>query len=365
MAQQFLGKHPFIRRVVERIVMISVSWTTLLILFFTTLFTIGGFFAFMALGAEYEEDAPTYSTVYGAGYEQLLSIKVTGMIVGSDDDSAAGYGSGYTSGYTVKDKLLAAAEDDTISGVILEVNSPGGTIYGARAIADGVTTYQEKSGKPVYTYVEGQAASGGYWAAAATDKIIADYGSDVGSIGIIMGPFQYYDKLLAEDGGLLSGGVITQNGIENTYISAGTSKDAGSPYRRLTPQELNILQTSVNNEYDGFVSYVSKHRDIPEATIRSTIGAMAYDNKTALAYKLIDHTGSRDAAYAALAKAAGVEDDYQVIREDEPFSFWDVAMSAVTIKPRKQAAKPDLCSLTRASLAYHGDASLLCKPTSD
>jgi protease-4 len=187
-----LDNYPFFKRILERVAMIFVSWTAVVICLFVTFFTLGGFFAFMALGAE-EEEMAGYSTVFGSGYNTLLSIQVSGMIIGSEQDSAGGFSADYTSGYSVKEKLLAAAEDDTISGVVLEVNSPGGTIYGARAIADGVTGYKEKTGKPVYTYVEGQAASGGYWAAAATDEIIADYGSDIGSIGVIMGPFQYYD----------------------------------------------------------------------------------------------------------------------------------------------------------------------------
>jgi protease-4 len=358
MAKTASDADTFIISLLKRVATIAVSWTTIVVCLLTTLFVTGGI---MAIGASTEPTA-SYSTVYGTGYNTLLSIKVNGMIVGSEEDSAAGFSPEYTAGYTVKERIMAAVDDDTISGIILEINSPGGTIYGSRAIADGITGYQEKTGKPVYAYVEGQAASGAYWAAAATDKIIADYGSDTGSVGVIMGPFQYYDTVIAEDGGLLNGGVITQNGIESRYITAGTSKDAGSPYRRLTTQELAMLQQSVNNEYDGFVAYVSKHRDIPAATLRDTIGAMSYDNKTALAYNLIDHIGSRESAYDALAKEAGVQDDYQVIREDPPFSFWDAALQAVNLKPRQQASEVNLCNLTRSSLAYHGDAGALCNP---
>jgi len=172
-------------------------------------------------------------------------------------------------------------------------------------IADGVEYYRSQTHKPIYAHISGTGASGAYWAAASTDKILVDYGSDVGSIGVIMGPFQYYNTVLSEDSGLLGSGVVTQNGIESVTITAGKSKDVGNPYRKLTSDEIAALQKQVNNEYDDFVSYVSKRRGIDEATIRNQIGAMAYDQRTALAYHLSDATMNRQDAYDTLAKAAG------------------------------------------------------------
>jgi protease-4 len=334
-------------------------WNLVMVLLF------GGFIGLAILafagGDQTAKDMGDYKYVFGNGTQRLLSIKVTGTIVGTDADSGSIFGmSDQTSGYDVKKKLVEASNDSSLYGVILEINSPGGTIYGARAIADGVKYYQNKTKQPVYTYVEGMAASGGYWAAASTDKIIADYGSDVGSIGIIMGPFQYYDKPLAEDGGLLGGGIITQNGIQNTYITAGKSKDIGNPYRRMTDDELKLMQQGVNNEYDNFVSYVSERRDIPEATIRNQIGALPYDNKTALQYKLIDQTASREGAYEALAEEAGIQSDFAVVREESAVSFFNDLLSAITRQPKKEAKGVDTCALTRGLLAYHGDVAALC-----
>jgi protease IV len=357
MTNSFFTKHPFFKALIKRVITIGVSWVTVVACLIITFMAFG---IFLFSSADTEADS-SYTYASGDGYNQLLSIKVNGAITGASDSTGTGlFSDGSTSGYDVKDQLYAAAEDDTIHGVILEVNSPGGTIYGSRAIADGVKYYQQKTGNPVYTYVEGMAASGGYWAASATDKIIADYGSDIGSIGVIMGPFQYYNKVLSEDGGLLYGGVVTQNGIESTYITAGKSKDAGNPYRKLTAEELASLQKAVNNEYDDFVAYVSKERGIPADTIRGTIGALAYDNKTALQYKLIDQIGSRQTAYDELAKEAGIEDDYQIVEEEWIPSFIESLLAATIRKPQPKASA-NLCDMTRSTLVYHGDVSLLCK----
>lgn len=350
----------------ERVAIISISWVTVTICVIVTIFVLSIGLAIVAAGIV--GDDTTYDTEYTtvAGDEwsgnYLLSIPVTGTIAGSQSGSGSfldPLADSYTSGYTVKEQLKAATLDETIQGVVLEINSPGGTIYGARAIADGVEYYKKETGKPVYAFIEGQAASGGYWAAASATKIIADFGSDVGSIGVIMGPFQYYNKVTAQDGGLLGGGVVTQNGIESTYISAGTSKDVGNPYRKLTDQELATLQKSVNNEYDSFVQYVSRARVIPAETIRGSIGAMSYDNKTAQELKLIDLTGSRDAAYDALAKEAGVEDDFQVIQETAIPGFLESMLSAIHKQPERQAFNP--CSITKGIMVYHGDVASLCR----
>lgn len=359
MLDSFFGDHPFTKKVISRMIMIIVTWFTIALCLGGTVFILGAMFG----GAPEEDLETTYNVVYGDGQNELLSIPVNGTIVGTQDElDSLGFfdDSNQTAGYNVKQQLYAAADDDLIKGVVLEFNSPGGTIYGSRAIADGVKYYKEKTKKPVYAYVGGMAASGAYWAAASTDKIMADFGSDVGSIGVVMGPFEYYNTPLAQDDGLLGGGIVTQKGIESTTISAGKSKDFGNPYRKLTAEEVAALQKSVNNEYDSFVQYVSKQRNIPEATLRNTIGAMAYDNKTAQEYKLIDQTANRNDTYQALAKAADIEDDFYVVREEPAPSFVESLLTSALRKPEKQVKIGDACALTRVTLAYHGDVAAFC-----
>lgn len=363
MQKPFSIRHPFWADLIKRIITIVVSWNVIIVCATVTFFAGLTFFFLMLIAAgsaETTSQNSDYRHVYGSGGHKLLSIKVDGLIVGSETEAGGGiFSAGYVSGYDVKKKLIQAAEDKDIHGVVLEVNSPGGTIYGSRAIADGVAFYREKTDNPVYSHIQGSGASGGYWIAASADKVTADFGSDVGSIGVIMGPFQYYNKVMAEDGGLLSGGIVTQNGIENTYITAGTSKDVGNPYRKLTEAEVTSLQKSINNEYDNFVRYVSEQRNIPEETIRTKIGAMIYDNKTALELKLIDQSASREDVYHELAEKVGIEDDFQVVREYSMPGFLRALAGAITNNQPKQAAF-DACSLTRTKLAYHGNVASLC-----
>lgn len=377
----FFTRHPYYKNLIKFAGYIVVGYNTLVICMFLPMFAFMVMMMAMAAafsgGESASSDVPTsYSSVYGNGANQLLSIKVNGIIMGQNDEETSWFNSlsGATYGYDVKDQLIAAADDDSIKGVILEIDSPGGTIYGSHAIADGVKYYREQTKRPVYAHVSGMGASGAYWAAVSTDKILADYGSDVGSVGVIMGPFEYYDKVVATDGGLLGGGVVTQNGVQHFNITAGKSKDAGDPYRKLTNEELAIFQGQVNNEYDNFVAYVSERRNIPVETIKGQIGALTYDNKTAINLKLIDGTANRDDAYDELAKAAKVEDDYSIVRESSASGFWSSVFSSVTslFQPKAQAPANNataataafntkVCGITKSTMAYYGDVAALCQ----
>ena len=355
----------FVIELLKRAARVVVTWNVVMACLFGTLLVFGLFGALLFSGSGESESSMSYEYIYGKGRNEFLSIPITGVIVGSNNgDSLSGLfsDSSQTYGYDIKQQLYDAVDDPAIQGVILEIDSPGGTIYGAHAIADGVKYYREQTKKPVFAHVEGSGASGAYWAAVSTDKIYADYGSDTGSIGVIMGPFEYYDKVTEINGGLLGGGVVTQNGIESVTLTAGKSKDIGNPYRKLTDAEIASLQQTVNNEYDGFVQYVSQRRNIPDATIRDQIGAMVYDSKTAKELKLVDEVGSRQDAYDALAKAAKVEKgDYTIIRQYTDPGFVGSLLGAIKRGGQPKAQETvDLCKLTRSSLAYHGDVTSWC-----
>jgi len=292
---------------------------------------------------------------------RLLSIPISGVIYADQtlDGVSGGLfgGSSGTYGYQIKEQLREAAADENIDGIILEINSPGGTINGSQAIADGVQEYKDKAKKPVYVHISGLAASGGYFAAARADEIIADQGSLTGSIGVISGPFKYYDKVLAEGDGILGGSVVTQNGVEASYITAGGGKDVGNPYRRMTVEEIKNLQDGVNFEYENFVKIVSEARGISLSEVRNTIKAHIYDNGKATELKLIDQVGSREFAYDALAKKAGVEANYQVVRQVNQLSFLDAFFGIITgtNRPSAEAQKQTQESVvSQASGFYPG-----------
>jgi protease-4 len=246
---------------------------------------------------------------------KLLLVPISGAILGDSSGDGGLFAPSGTYGYEIQDALDKAAERRDIDGIILEMDTPGGTIFGSRAISEGVRRYQEATGKPVIAYVRSISASGGMYAMAGADRIVADHGTLIGSIGVIFGPFSFYDGVVATDGGLLGGGVETKGGITVEYITAGRSKDIGNPYRKMTDEERKVLQQGVDNAYTEFVTTVATGRDLEPDVITGDLGALIYDERTAQEKGLIDEIGDRDAAYGAAAEAAKLSNgDYQVIR---------------------------------------------------
>lgn len=325
----------------------------------------GGFLLLSSLGEQTSvsgiDDKYEYRLLAGEqeNEDQILVIKIVGPIYADADLDGAGglFGVSGTFGYEIKSQLYNAAEEESVKGIILEINSPGGTINGSAAISDGVEYYREKTGKPVIAWISGMGASGSYWAAASADEIIVDTGSIVGSIGVIFGPLKYYDGVVSE-GGLLEGEVVTVNGIETTYFTAGEGKDFGNPYRDATEAEKDIIQASVNNEYAKFVQYVSERRDIAQSKIREQIGAHVYGVDQALDLKLIDSVGTRQDSYTRVAELAGVS-DYKVVERYLDLGFFDAlfgaALNDVSPATAQGASLENTCYFCNRAVALHGN----------
>lgn len=362
------GKLAFTTFNISSIATLTITfWTT--IAFFSSIVLLIILVAVASTGDAAEDKAGrVYSTIYGddLATHKILSIPIRGPIEGSIADY------GYTAifadptiayGYDLKQELIDAADSGEYQAVVLEINSPGGTVYGAKAISDGIVYFKEKTKGPVFASIQGMAASGGYWAAASTDKIYADTGTGAGSIGVIFGPFTYFDKLVG------AGGYLTENGIEETYLTAGEGKDAGNPFRRLSDKEKSVYQESVNDLYDIFVQHVSRARDIPREKIVAEIGAHYYGEDQALERKLIDAIATPQEVYAALAKEADISSDYQIVSSHtDPTglsSLFGVTLPWQQKKVERPTRNPETVQACTGSisvpLAYFGNPAAACK----
>lgn len=270
--------------------------------------------------------------------QRILSVRIDGIILDEPTQSnpLMFFEEGITYGVEVKKTLERAANDPKIKAVFLEINSPGGTVTGSRAISDGIEYYRAKTKKPIYAHIGTQGLSGGYWSAAATDYITADKGTLVGSIGVILGPFKRYKDIVSEGGGF-SGTVQTLEPIETFFFTAGEYKDTGSPYRAMADEEKKHWQSLVNESYAMFTRHVAGHRNIAADSLVKNVKAFPYDSKQALDFKLIDAIGSRDYSLNQLEKKAGLKNnDYQLIQEKKKYSGLNQLFSVVSNigKPR-------------------------------
>lgn len=288
----------------------------------------------------------------------VLVVDVEGPIL-LDGGGSTPFGGTATGGEQIRDPLIDAAADLRVEAVVVSFNTPGGSVGGSAAIAAGIEAVQA-AGKPVIAHVESISASGGMWSMAPADRIIANEGSLVGSIGVIFGPLSYFDDVIALDGGLLGGGVETRGGIDQFFITAGNSKDIGNPYRELTADERASLQGIVDRLYGDFVTHVAEHRPVSEADIRKDLGALLFDPQAALENGLIDEIGTRHEAWNEAAVQAGLG-SYDVRRVTRQVGL----IEAILFGASSDAPEADLSSLCGPSpqaLAFQGDLQALCQP---
>lgn len=265
------------------------------------------------------------TTVWGSGTDSLRAFNVSGAIMSDATDGAVLAAGTY--GNEVAKQLDELTADDA-AGVVLLVNTPGGSIGGSRAISDAVERYQERTDNKVLAYVTSMSASGGVYATATADEIISDYGALVGSIGVIYGPFAQYTDVVATSGNLFESGVTTTGGITEEYLTAGTAKDFGNPYRPMTDEERAHFTRGLDIEYDNFVSHVATNRDIPAETIVNELGAYLFDPETAKEQGLIDDIMGKDAFFRYAAESAGLDPENTRVEAVRMPSAWESLLGA-------------------------------------
>jgi len=196
-----------------------------------------------------------------------------------------------------------------VKGVLLHVNTPGGTATDSSAIYNLLTEYKEKYKVPIYAFVEGMCASGGMYISAAAEKIYSTENSVIGSVGVRIGPaFNFSDAM-------------EKMGIQSVTITSGKNKDSLNPFRPWKPGEDDAIRAVVASEYVTFVNVVTENRkNLSKEALINEYGANIFAAEKAEKLGYIDNgDASYKQALAALAIAAGIteEDKYQVF-EIEP-----------------------------------------------
>jgi protease-4 len=193
-------------------------------------------------------------------------------------------------------------EDDDVKAVVLRVDSPGGAVVPAQEIYDKIKKIKEK--KKVVTSMGSVAASGGYYIACASDKIVANPGTITGSIGVII-QFPQVKELLKKIG------------LKSTVIKRGKYKDVGSPSREISQDEINLLQGLVDDIYNQFVEAVSFSRKIPKKKVEEIADGRIISGRQALELGLVDYLGTMEYSIDLAARLSGIEGKPQVIYPKE------------------------------------------------
>ena len=190
-------------------------------------------------------------------------------------------------------EIETAQKDTKIKGVLLNINSPGGSVPPSIEIAYAIRALKEH--KPVVVYASGIMASGSYYSAIYANRIIANPGSIVGSIGVIM------ESANIEE-------LMKTIGIETQIVKQGTYKEAGTPTRKWTAEERAELETLTKDTYDLFVKDVAEARGLQISDSKSYADAHIFSAKRAKEVGLIDDVGVKGQAKAEVEKLAKVTD---------------------------------------------------------
>jgi protease IV len=242
---------------------------------------------------------------------QIYIIPVRGEIVLYDSGSL--FGGGAYADQIVKEIELAN-EDPFITAIILDINSPGGSVVATREIATAI----ENSEKPVVAWIREVAASGGYWISASSDAIVADPASMTGSIGVV-GSYLEYSELLDD------------YGIKYEQLTSGKYKDTGTPFREITSEEKAMLQSKIDKLNIMFVQHVSDKRNLTPAQVSRIKTAEFFLGTEAKQLGLVDVLGSRAEAIT-FAEALAEVDNSNVIEYSEDTSVIDNLLSSFSMQ---------------------------------
>lgn len=227
------------------------------------------------------------------GSDQIALVRIEGVIVDADEPV---------------EQLRTFAENPAIKAILIRIDSPGGAVVPSQEIYDEVRKIRAEGRQKIVVSMGSVAASGGYYIASASDRIIANPGTLTGSIGVIM-----------EVPNLE--GLMKKIGVESTVIKSGAHKDLISPFRKPGEGERLILQRVMDDVHDQFIQAVVDGRGLEKAAVTALADGQVFTGRQAKENGLIDALGSFEDAILETGKLAGIVGRPSVVEPKRRFSF--------------------------------------------
>jgi len=205
-------------------------------------------------------------------------------------------------------ELKRFSENPSVKAIVLRIDSPGGGVVPSQEIHDAVKRIRSKNNKAVIASMGSVAASGGYYIAAATDRIVANPGTLTGSIGVIM------ETANVE-------GLLQKIGVEGVVIKSGKYKDVGSPLRKMTDEERGLMQAVMDDVHKQFIEAVAEGRSLELNVAQALADGRVFTGRQAKDAKLVDELGDLEDAIQLAAEVAGIEGEPKVVEPRRRFSL--------------------------------------------
>ncbi|TGD92134.1 signal peptide peptidase SppA [Methylobacterium nonmethylotrophicum] len=261
---------------------------------------------------------------------QIARISIDGFIAGSEK---------------TRELMKRVGDSSAVSGVVVSINSPGGTTTGSEELFRNLRLLAEK--KPVVAFVDGTAASGAYITAIAADHIVARETSLVGSIGVL---FQYPEL----------SGLLDKVGVKVEEVKSSPLKAEPSGFHPTPPEARAALQAIVGDTFGWFKDLVAERRKMSPDQIKAVADGRVFSGRQSVPLGLIDETGSERQAIAWLEREKGVAKDLPVRdwkpRSDNRFGLFSAAAAGAgllgydDLAARLRQAGDETASLTQGGL---------------
>ncbi|MGH7396602.1 MAG: signal peptide peptidase SppA [Candidatus Rokuibacteriota bacterium] len=235
-------------------------------------------------------------TVEGKGASKILLLDLSGVL--SDDLPSFSIGAPpprVPVVARVREELQKAEEDERVRGVIVRINSPGGTITASDILYHELRAFKARKKVPVIAMILDVGASGGYYAALAADTIVVNPTTITGSIGVVMVTVN-------------AQGLLEKIGVTPLAIKSGPMKDAGSPFRSLTEPERAVFQSIIDDMYGRFVGLIVQSRKLSAERVRALADGRVYTADQALELGLVDRIGYLEDVVALAKERAGLSE---------------------------------------------------------
>lgn len=278
--------------------------------------------------ARYNKSADSFmsSLVGSAEKVSLPSDEFIGIIniigeIGPGSDNVWGSSSSEYNHNMYLDYIDQMEKSNKNKGILLYVDSPGGTVYESDEMYLRLMEYKENTGRPIWAYFATQACSGGYYISMAADQIYANRNCWTGSIGVIISLANYkglYDKL----------------GIKEIDITSGANKAMGSGGLDLTKEQYDILQSLVDEAYDQFLEIVSASRNMDMDTLKPIADGRIYTAKQAVDNGLVDTVGSLQDAKTAMLESLSLQSDIKFFEPKKSNMMSGLFSVAEQIRPK-------------------------------
>lgn len=286
-----------------------------LVLFFSVLANFGLLvgLAFMGGGSipvrlEAEDEFPKLKEIwsYGHGSVKAVRIPISGIIMRESEQGL--FRIGMDKMESILRQIRAAQSDDAVKAIILEVDSPGGSITPTDEIYRALSEFRTSAkGRKVVVLVQGMAASGGYYVAMASDWIVAEPTALIGSISVIIQTLNWK-------------GLSDKIGVQDVTIKSGKNKDLLNPFREVNLEHVAMLQTMVDGLHQHFLAIVRKSRSIEEPSLQELCDGRVFSSTEARELHMIDQLGYWPDAVSKTAQLLG-KSSVKIVRYEEHADF--------------------------------------------